>query len=102
MPQHLRGKAHVRSILHHLLKQSLTRYRCGNVGKLTRIAEAIADPSFTAKYPRKNPSAPFLVLGGFADFLLPSAAVEGHGAIIGLANLSPVMVFCIRPGAEHV
>ncbi|EAU88513.1 dihydrodipicolinate synthetase [Coprinopsis cinerea okayama7 len=62
---------------------------CGNVGKLTRIAEAIAEPSFTTKYPRKNSAAPFLVLGGFADFLLPSAFVEGHGAIIGLANLAP-------------
>lgn len=62
---------------------------CGNVGKLTRIAEAIADPSFATTYPRKNSSAPFLVLGGFADFLLPSATVEGHGAIIGLANFSP-------------
>ncbi|TFK30006.1 dihydrodipicolinate synthetase [Coprinopsis marcescibilis] len=62
---------------------------CGNVGKLTRIAEAIAEPSFAAKYPRKNSETSFLVLGGFADFLLPSAYVEAHGAITGLANLAP-------------
>ncbi|TEB36390.1 dihydrodipicolinate synthetase [Coprinellus micaceus] len=62
---------------------------CGNVGKLTRLAEFISSDSFVANYPRKNSDAPFLILGGFADFLLPSAFVEGHGAITGLANLIP-------------
>jgi L-threo-3-deoxy-hexylosonate aldolase len=63
--------------------------RCGNVGKLTRIADAISAPDFEAKYPRKNPHAPFAVLGGFADFITPSTFAEGHGAISGLANVAP-------------
>ncbi|GJE97419.1 dihydrodipicolinate synthase family protein [Phanerochaete sordida] len=62
---------------------------CGNVGKLTRICATVSEPGFAAAHPRKNPRAPFLVLGGFADFILPSAFVNAHGAIIGLANVAP-------------
>jgi len=62
---------------------------CGNVGKLTRIADAIAAPTFATLHPRKNLHAPFLVLGGYTDFLVPSAYANGHGAITGLANLFP-------------
>ncbi|KAF8965260.1 dihydrodipicolinate synthetase [Flammula alnicola] len=62
---------------------------CGNVGKLTRIADAIASPTFNSLHPRKNPHAPFLVFGGYTDFLVPSAYANGHGAITGLANLFP-------------
>ncbi|EJD02436.1 dihydrodipicolinate synthetase [Fomitiporia mediterranea MF3/22] len=62
---------------------------CGNVGKLTRICATISDKSFTAAHPRRNPAFPFLVLGGYADFLLPSAFANGHGAITGLANIAP-------------
>ncbi|KAI0306314.1 dihydrodipicolinate synthetase [Multifurca ochricompacta] len=62
---------------------------CGSVGKLTRIAAAVADPAFDKLYPRKNPNAPFLVLGGYADFLTSSAFAHGHGAITGLANIAP-------------
>ncbi|EKM49488.1 uncharacterized protein PHACADRAFT_201197 [Phanerochaete carnosa HHB-10118-sp] len=47
------------------------------------------EKAFTASHPRENPNAPFLVLGGFADFILPLTAVNGHGAIIGLANVAP-------------
>ncbi|KAJ7235438.1 dihydrodipicolinate synthetase [Mycena haematopus] len=65
---------------------------CGNVGKLTRIADAISDTAFTSTYPRKNPIAPFLVLGGFIDFLTPSAFANGHGAITGLGNVSPYAI----------
>ncbi|OJT08184.1 L-threo-3-deoxy-hexylosonate aldolase [Trametes pubescens] len=65
---------------------------CGNVGKLTRITATVSDPSFATLHPRKNPNAPFLVLGGFTDFILPSAFVEGHGAITGLANVSPYAI----------
>ncbi|KAF7323048.1 Dihydrodipicolinate synthetase [Mycena chlorophos] len=53
---------------------------CGNVGKLTRIADTVSS------YSRENP---FLVLGGFIDFLTPSTFAHGAGAITGLANLSP-------------
>lgn len=43
-----------------------------------------------AQYPRKNANAPFLVLGGFVDFLLPSSFANAHGAITGLGNVAPV------------
>lgn len=64
--------------------------RCGNVGKLTRIAATIAVPTFYQIHPRKNPMAPFLVLGGYADIITTSVFVRGHGAITGLANIAPV------------
>ncbi|KAF7304817.1 Dihydrodipicolinate synthetase [Mycena kentingensis (nom. inval.)] len=53
---------------------------CGNVGKLTRIADSVSS------FSRKNP---FLVLGGFIDFVVPSAFANAHGAITGLANFAP-------------
>ncbi|EKM82617.1 hypothetical protein AGABI1DRAFT_111212 [Agaricus bisporus var. burnettii JB137-S8] len=62
---------------------------CGNVGKLTRIADDISHPSFVDAHPRQNPNAPFLVLGGYADFLTPSLFANAHGAITGLANITP-------------
>ncbi|KAF8274377.1 dihydrodipicolinate synthetase [Lactarius quietus] len=62
---------------------------CGNVGKLTRIATAVAHQEFVKEHPRKNPEAQFLVLGGYADFITSSAFVQGHGAITGLANVAP-------------
>ncbi|KAJ7905586.1 dihydrodipicolinate synthetase [Mycena olivaceomarginata] len=65
---------------------------CGNVGKLTRIADSVSGTAFTSTYPRKNPGAPFLVLGGFIDFLTPSAFANGHGAITGLGNVSPYAI----------
>lgn len=62
---------------------------CGNVGKLTRICATVSSPNFNSLFPRKNPKAPFLVLGGFIDFLLPSTYANAHGAITGLANVAP-------------
>jgi len=62
---------------------------CGNVGKLTRIASTVSWPAFDKSYPRKNKDAPFIVLGGFCDFLVPSVFARAHGAITGLANLAP-------------
>ncbi|KZV99252.1 aldolase [Exidia glandulosa HHB12029] len=66
---------------------------CGNVGKLTRVAAAVAAPGFANVYPRKAEllpdEPPFLVMGGYADFLVPSIAARGHGAITGLSNLAP-------------
>ncbi|KAH9952044.1 dihydrodipicolinate synthetase [Amylocystis lapponica] len=62
---------------------------CGNVGKLTRVCATVSDPSFATLHPRKNPDAPFLVLGGYADFLVPSTFANGHGAITGLADVAP-------------
>jgi 4-hydroxy-2-oxoglutarate aldolase len=65
---------------------------CNNLGKLTRIAATVTDPSFLELHPRKNPNMPFLVLGGYADTIVSSTFVHGHGAITGLANLAPVGV----------
>ncbi|KAI5452466.1 hypothetical protein NCC49_000629 [Naganishia albida] len=63
---------------------------CGAVGKLTRITAATTSADFLKKYPRKVSSAPFLTLGGFADFMLPSVlGGKAHGAIMGLANIYP-------------
>ncbi|TVY84403.1 L-threo-3-deoxy-hexylosonate aldolase [Lachnellula suecica] len=62
---------------------------CGAVGKLTRITAVVNEPSFEKQYPRKIASAPFLVIDGFIDFLLPSMASGSSGAITGLANFAP-------------
>ncbi|OJA12993.1 hypothetical protein AZE42_07440 [Rhizopogon vesiculosus] len=65
---------------------------CGDVGKLTRIAATVSDATFSSLHPRTNINAPFLVLGGFTDFILPSAYSNGHGAITGLANVAPYAI----------
>ncbi|KAG1878006.1 hypothetical protein DFJ58DRAFT_14591 [Suillus subalutaceus] len=65
---------------------------CGDVGKLTRVAATVSDPMFSSLHPRTNKNAPFVVLGGFSDFLLPSAYSNGHGAITGLANVAPYAI----------
>ncbi|KAI0797959.1 dihydrodipicolinate synthetase [Abortiporus biennis] len=62
---------------------------CGNVGKLTRICATVSEQSFISSHPRSNSTGPFLVLGGFIDFLVPSVYANGHGAITGLANVAP-------------
>jgi len=64
---------------------------CGNVGKLTRICATVSEPSFASKFPRSFATAgvPFLTLSGFTDIIVSSLAVRGHGAITGLANISP-------------
>ncbi|RSH92493.1 hypothetical protein EHS25_008909 [Saitozyma podzolica] len=67
---------------------------CGAVGKLTRIADLVTSPEFLARYPRKQPSAPFLVIDGFIDFLLPSMAAGASGAITGVPNFAPLS--CMR------
>ncbi|KAF8136564.1 hypothetical protein EV363DRAFT_1319941 [Boletus edulis] len=76
---------------------------CGDVGKLTRVAATVSDPTFSPNHPRKNRDAQFLVLGGFTDFLLPGAYVNGHGAITGLANVAPhtlVKLFELSEGSK--
>jgi len=51
---------------------------CGSVGKLSRLTNI----------ERKD----FSVLGGYADFLLPSLLLKGNGCITGLANVAPKSV----------
>lgn len=76
---------------------------CGNVGKLQRICSVVSHPPFITNHPRKSKTVsegekeeeltyPFLVLGGFTDFLLTSAFAPAHGAITGLANVSPYTI----------
>lgn len=48
---------------------------CGNTGKLARVAAGA--------------KAPFLTMGGSADFVLQTLAIGGHGIIGGLANIAP-------------
>lgn len=67
---------------------------CGAVGKLTRITSIVNDPVFAQEYPRKVETAPFRVIDGFIDFLLPSMAAGSSGAITGLANFAPKT--CVR------
>jgi len=73
---------------------------CGNVGKLTRICAEVSTPLFASQFPRRNPRAPFLVLGGYTDFVVPSAFVNGHGAITGLANVAPYSTAKLFKSAE--
>lgn len=73
---------------------------CGNVGKLTRICATVSEPSFASQHPRLNPDAPFLVLGGFIDFVLPTTFVNAHGAITGLANVAPVSVHTLTSHSQ--
>lgn len=55
-------------------------------------------------HPRKNPDAPFLVLGGFIDFLVPSTYANAHGAITGLANVAPVSLIyaCLNTSCSSI
>ncbi len=72
------------------------------MGKLTRICATVSEPSFAQTHPRKNPHAPFLVLGGFTDFILTSSMVNGHGAITGLANVVPVRLLSVASCCQFI
>ncbi|KAF9643814.1 aldolase [Thelephora ganbajun] len=52
---------------------------CGNVGKSTRICATASEPSFASEFPG---------VSGFTDTIV-SLATRAHGAITGLANISP-------------
>lgn len=60
------------------------KYTCGNIGKLTRVVQAT-----TAK------NKQFLAFGGMTDFLVPTLAVGGAGAIAGPANIAPKQVLAV-------
>ncbi|KAK4695951.1 4-hydroxy-2-oxoglutarate aldolase, partial [Lecanoromycetidae sp. Uapishka_2] len=63
-----------------------TKFTCGNVGKLTRVASAM-----DACTPKKNGSG-FMALGGLADFTLQAGVSGGSGIVSGGANVIPKMV----------
>lgn len=60
-----------------------TKLTCGNTGKLNRIAAAVKPVNTNAAHPE------FLVLGGSADFALPTMIAGGHGILAGIANIAP-------------
>ena len=89
----MRGQTHVAiafMLFPEITNGCVSLDSCGSVGKLTRICATVSDPSFASAHPRRNAAAPFLVLGGFTDFIVASTFANGHGAITGLANVAPV------------
>lgn len=74
----------------HQIYYVANRLSCGNVGKLTRVTAVVESESFKKDFPRKEQTAPFRVIDGFIDFLLPSISSKTSGAITGLANFAPV------------
>ncbi len=71
---------------------------CGNTGKLSRVAAATRKMAAAAASPGEaaapSDAPDFLVLGGSADFTLPTLVAGGHGILAGLANIAPKA--CIR------
>lgn len=70
-----------------------TKFTCGNVGKLARVA-LDTKPVSDIKSPSTNGSTPYFAFAGIADFIIPSLSVGGSGAIIGAANVFPRA--CVR------
>lgn len=62
-----------------------TKFTCGSVGKLARVAEATSPVSevFSSK------SEPYFAFSGVADFISPAVEVGASGAIVGAANVFP-------------
>ncbi|KAF7562453.1 hypothetical protein G7046_g1671 [Stylonectria norvegica] len=63
-----------------------TKFTCGSVGKLARVAEATSPIS--EAFPSSSPS-PYFAFAGVADFISSSVEVGGSGAIVGAANVFP-------------
>lgn len=67
-----------------------TKFTCGNVGKLARVAGAtntvseVLGPSSTT-----SEDKPYYAFSGIADFISPAVEVGGTGAIVGAANVFP-------------
>ncbi|KAI1764537.1 dihydrodipicolinate synthetase family protein [Hypoxylon sp. FL1150] len=64
-----------------------TKFTCGNVGKLARVAGAVKPVSDVVA--ASNEQSPYFAYAGVADFILPSVQVGGSGAIVGAANVFP-------------
>ncbi|KAK4688935.1 4-hydroxy-2-oxoglutarate aldolase, partial [Tremellales sp. Uapishka_1] len=66
---------------------------CSGIGKITRLVGTTGTSSFQSKFPRRwqqgSAVSPFVVFGGFADFLVPSMYAKAHGAIAGIGNIFP-------------
>lgn len=57
-----------------------TKFTCGNIGKLARVAALVATSERSAEY---------LSFSGVADAITPALAVGAHGGIVGAANVFP-------------
>ena len=82
-----------------------TKFTCGNVGKLARVAGATNTVSdvFSAPAARKS-KGPYFAFAGIADFIVPMVGVGGSGAIVGAANVFPracVNVYNLAVRGEH-
>ncbi|KAI1395619.1 dihydrodipicolinate synthetase family protein [Hypoxylon fuscum] len=64
-----------------------TKFTCGNVGKLARVAGAVKPVSEVVA--ASAGVSPYFAYAGVADFILPSVLVGGSGAIVGAANVFP-------------
>ncbi|KAH6977377.1 hypothetical protein BKA56DRAFT_687079 [Ilyonectria sp. MPI-CAGE-AT-0026] len=62
-----------------------TKFTCGSVGKLARVAEA----TFPVSEVFSSKSDPYFAFSGVADFISPSVEVGASGAIVGAANVFP-------------
>jgi len=62
-----------------------TKFACGNMGKLARVASATRSLSEVYPAGRSN----YMAFAGIADFITPSLTVGGSGAIVGAANVFP-------------
>ena len=62
-----------------------TKFTCGNVGKLARVASATSSFSEIYRKDRSN----YFTFAGIADFITPSLVVGSSGAIVGAANVFP-------------
>ncbi|KPM42222.1 L-threo-3-deoxy-hexylosonate aldolase [Neonectria ditissima] len=62
-----------------------TKFTCGSVGKLARVAEATSPVSEVFS----SASEPYFAFAGVADFISASVEVGASGAIVGAANVFP-------------
>jgi L-threo-3-deoxy-hexylosonate aldolase len=66
------------------------KFTCGNVGKLARVARAVANPSIISPAQASR----VRLFAGMADFLMPALSVGAVGVIAGGANVLPRS--CVR------
>lgn len=68
-----------------------TKFTCGNVGKLARVAGATSPVSevFNSKSSSSSAPPPYFAFSGIADFISPAVSVGASGAIVGAANVFP-------------
>jgi len=62
---------------------------CPSLGKLTRLSEPIHSQTFQSAHPRKQKTAPFLLLTGLIDNVLAAASIGADGCIGGPPNFAP-------------